>query len=512
MNDAPPKNCDSSDMETLPLVLRGKMSAAQDEDFKRRSVRGGASALLSQGVSIILQFGTTIILARILMPSDYGLQAMVLSVTGFLSLFKEAGLSAASVQRKTISRHEISTLFWINVAIGGLLTILTALIAPALVSFYNDERLYGITLLSSTVFTINALSIQHRALLDRTMQFTTNNYIDVISAIVGSIAAVWSASIGWGYWALIVQNVSLPLVTVIASWIAMPWIPGRPRWTPALKEMLQFGGTVTLNSVVVYIGYNAEKFLLGHFWGSGPLGLYGRAYQLANVPMQQLSNSVGSVAFPALSRLQEDRDRLCRFYLKAHSLVVSITVPVVLGVALFAEDIITTVLGPRWDGAAPILRLLSPAILFFALINPLSWLLRALGMVSRSMHIALVICPVMILGILTGLKHGPQGVALGYSSALILLAVPVLAWALHGTGVSLLDYWRAICPPLVAGVVGGGAALLAHRVASHSLSGGLLLVSVILVDTCVYMLMILYAMRQKGLYIDVLRQLRSRVK
>jgi PST family polysaccharide transporter len=509
MSESPGLPQAASVVEGFRAGLHSGLQVPQGRDFKRKSIRGGASALLSQVVSMALTLLTTIILARILSPSDYGLQAMVLSLTGFLSLFKEAGLSAASVQREKLNQTEVSTLFWINVAIGAVLSVVVACLAPALVRFYKDERLYGITLLSAPIFFVNSLSIQHRALLDRAMRFTTNYTIDIVSVIAGTIIALGLAQAGWGYWALIVQNVSLPVTCTIGAWIAMPWIPGRPRWTHELKHMLRFGGTVTLNNFIGYFSYNAEKILLGHFWGAGPLGIYGRGYQLSNLPMQQMSTAVGSVAFPALSRLQSDPERLRRFHLKAHSLVVSVTVPIVIGIALFAEDIIAVVLGPRWNGVAPILRLLAPAMLAFALISPLNWLLRATGRVRRQIHINMLIFPVMILGIFAGIHFGPVGVAAGYSTAMLTLVLPVLIWALQGTGISLRAYWDVIRAPLAAGLLGGFAGWCFHRAEQTSISVTLLLFGELSIAFVVYALVLLFVMRQKDLYIEVFSQLRS---
>jgi PST family polysaccharide transporter len=476
-------------------------------EFKRKSVRGGAAVVFSQVFGLALQLVTTVVLARLLSPTDYGLQAMVLSVTNFFSLFRDAGLSAATVQRETLTQQQISTLFWINVAVGVLLTVVVAASGPILVAFFKDPRLLWITIASATIFFFNSLVVQHRALLDRAMRFTTNVKIDILSGTIGALVAIGMAALGCGYWSLIGQNISMPLVATIAVWIAMPWVPGRPRWTPELHSMVRFGGTVTLNSVVVYIAYNAEKVLLGRYWGAAALGLYGRAYQLSNMPVQQLTNSGGAVAFPMLSRLQNDPQRLRRSYLKCHSLVISLTVPVVITCAVFANEVVRALLGPKWDGAAPIVRLLSPAILVFALMNPLSWLLRATGRVERSLKIALFLTPVMVLGILAGLRYGTSGVALGYSGAMVLLVGPLVVWAKHGTGITNADYWDCIKRPLIAGALAGAAGWLFKFACYKSLAPLPLLAIGLGISFVVYALLLFFVMGQKDMYVDLLRQL-----
>ena len=479
-------------------------------EFKRKSVRGGAATVLGQGVGMALQIGTTVVLARLLSPADYGLQAMVVTLTAFFSLFKDAGLSVATVQRETLTDEQVSTVFWINLALGVSLTVVVAAMGPVLVAFYKEPRVLWITVASATVFLFNSLSVQHKALLDRAMRFSTNVKIDMLCCTVGSVIAIGMAALGFGYWSLICQTISLPIVGTIATWVAMPWMPGRPRWTPELRSMMRFGGTVTLNSFVVYVAYNTEKILLGRFWGAAPLGLYSRAYQLATLPVQQLIGAIHVVAFSVLSRMQSEAQRLQRAYLKSQSLIVSLTVPVVIGSALFANEIVLLLLGQKWIAVAMILRLLAPTVLVFALINPFSWLLQATGRVRRSLNIALLIAPAVILGILAGLRRGPAGVAMGYSAAMLLLFVPIVAWATHGTGITASAYWDSIKRPLMAGAVAGGAGWLVRFFFQSALAPVLLLSLELTISFPVYAVLLLFVMGQKDFYADLANQILKR--
>src|SRR5207302_9748284 len=142
-------------------------------------------------------------------------------------------------------------------------------------------------------------------------------------------------------------------------------------------SMLWFGGTVTLNNVVVYLAYNVDKVLLGRFWGAEALGVYGRAYQLINLPTENLNSTIGLVAFPALSRVQNDPVRLKSYFLKGYSLFLSLVLPITVACGLFAEDIIRVFLGAQWHEAARIFRLLAPTILAFAVVHPCGWLMQA---------------------------------------------------------------------------------------------------------------------------------------
>ena len=276
--------------------------------------------------------------------------------------------------------------------------------------------------------------------------------------------------------------------------------------------MLRFGGLATCNSFVVFLAWNAEKILLGRFWGADALGLYGRAYQLVTLPVQQLKSAVAGVAFPALSRIQHDAERLAKSFLRGYHLLISLTIPITIICALFAEEIVGIVLGAKWMAAAPIFRLLAPVALVFAVANPLSWLVSSTGRIGRALSISPATTPLVILGIVLGLSHGPKGVALGYSAAMTLLLIPIAAWSKLGTGITWLDLWGATKPPFLSGLLAGAAGLLVKL----TLGGRLPLIPYLLVGVGVvlgiYAWTLLIAMNQKHMYMDLLSHLLPRLR
>ena len=480
------------------------------DNLKRKSVRGGAISLVAQGLKFGVQMGSVMILARLLSPEDFGLQGMVVTMMGIIGLFKDGGLSIATVQRDVITHEQTSTLFWINVGLGAVLTLITAAMAPALVAFYNEPRLYWVVIVSGTAFMFNSLGTQHGALLQRGMRYVTLAKIDILSLAVSSAVGIGMAALGFGYWALVGMAVCGPLVSTAGSWFAVSWLPGRPMRRCGVRSMLHFGGTITCNNLVIYLGYNAEKVLLGRSWGAQALGLYGRSYQLLNLPMQ-LHSSMYTVAFSAISRIQNNAELLCRSFLKGYSVLLSLIIPITLASALFAEEIIRTVLGPKWIEAAPILRLLTPAVLIFAMINPFGWFLTATGRTGRSLKIALLIAPTVILGIGMGLRYGPKGVALGYSIAMSFLLVPVIAWNIHGTGITPRTFWQATQKPLLSGLLAAACGLVFKMTLGHLLTPISCLIFGLGLVFLVYAFILLVAMGQRELYVDLLNQIFQRV-
>ncbi len=478
-------------------------------NLKQQAIRGGLAKICAQVANALLRLGSLMVLARLLDPVDFGLVGMVTAVTGVLSFLREFGLSTASVQREKITEEQMSTLFWINILVGGLLGLVSLAVAPLVVAFYHEPRLSMITVALGAGFVFNAAGVQHSALLQRRFRFTALAVIEVFSLLVSSVVSVIMAIRGWGYWALVAWSVTLPLASTVLIWVCAAWIPGPPRRGTGMRSMMRFGGTVTLNSMVVYAAYNIDQVLLGRFWGAQVTGIYGRAYQLINLPTSNLNLSVGAVTFPILSRVQNDPQRLRRYFLKAYASVLSVTIPVVVACALFAHDLIFVMLGAKWNDSVPIFRLLTPMALAFALINPSGWLLVSLGMVGRSLKLAFVIAPLVAAGCVLGVPYGPEGVAIGFSTAMVLWVVPHLLWVFHGTVVSYRDVRTVVGRPLLSGLAGGIAASVFVMPLADSMSPFLRLALGCTVLFGVYTWTLLVAMAQKPFFLDLLRGVRA---
>ncbi len=295
------------------------------KDLKEKTIRGGSARGAALVANFLLRVGSLMVLARLLEPKDFGLLGMVTAFTGVLSLFRDFGLSSAAIQRANVTEEQSSTLFWINLLVGAMLAILAAALAPVVSTFYHEPRLYSVTIVVATGFFINGAGIQHSALLQRQMRFTALAVIDVVSLIFSSAIAIGFAKVGYGLWALVVMTVSLPLTMTAGLWLATAWVPGMPHRGVGIRSMMRFGGTLTLNGLVMYVASNFEKVLLGRFWGAEALGIYGRAYQLIRIPTDNLNSTVGDVAFSALSRIQDDPGRLRRYFLKGYSFVLALT-------------------------------------------------------------------------------------------------------------------------------------------------------------------------------------------
>jgi len=477
-------------------------------ELKRKTARGAVVTVVAQGASFALRITTMVVLARLVTPEHFGLVGMVTAFTGLLNLVLYAGLPEAAIQSASLSKELASTLFWLNLAIGAAFATLTAAAAPLVASFYGEPRLSWITVAFGAVFIANGAAAQHRALLQRHLKFGALAAIDIAALAVSAIVGISMASAGLGYWALVAMAIVPPVAAMIGAWVSAGWLPGPPRKRTGMRSLLRYGGIFTTNTLVVYAAYNVDKVLLGRFWGAEVLGLYGRAYQLSNLPTESLHSAMGSVMFAALARVQSDPQRLRNYFVKGYAVFLAVVMPITLACGLFAADIVRVLLGPQWNAAVPIFQLLAPTILVFALLNPMGYMLRATGRASRSLAMAFVIAPVVVAGYVAGLPYGPTGVALGFSTAMLLLLVPCVSWSRQGTPITGKDLVRAAIFPLASTLVGAAAAAgLGLLLTETSATVRLLALTVTLFG--VHALTLLFVLGQKTTYVDLLRAVRG---
>jgi O-antigen/teichoic acid export membrane protein len=428
-----------------------------------RSVRGGAVTLAAQGLRFAIQIGSTMILARLLVPGDFGLIGMAVAVTGFVSLFRDLGLSQATVQRESITHADVNALFWVNVAVSSMLALITVACAPLLGWFYGDSRVTGITMALAAGFVLGGIAVQHQALIDRQMRFTSRGAVDVGSLAVGAVAGVVAAMLGAGYWSLVVQTLAMTLASAIGFWALSRWRPGRPAWSGAARSMLHFGGHLTGFQVVNYFGRNIDNLLIGRVWGAGPLGLYTRAYQLLMLPIRQINAPLASVGLPALGRLRGEPERYRKVYLRVLEKIALITMPGVALLIATSDWVIRLVLGPGWEGAGTIFTWLGVAALIQPVANTTGWLFISQERGKDMFRWGLIGTAVSVVAIVVGLPWGAVGVAAAYAVSDLVIKTPLLFWYVGRSGpVRAGDIYRALLTPTLA--AGGTlASVLAFR-------------------------------------------------
>lgn len=418
------------------------------KDLKGRAVRGGAVTASGQVAKLVLQMGSTMVLARLLVPADFGLIQMVSVCIGFVAMFKDAGLSMATVQRQEISQAQVSTLFWINLGLSISVMLVTAALAPVLAWFYNEPRLVKITLALAASFLFGGLTVQHQALLRRQMRFKALAVIEVLTLIVSILTAITMAWFGCGYWSLVGMSIASSIANCILVWIFSGWRPGLPVRGCGVRSLLKFGGYLTGFNTINYLSRNLDNFLVGWWWGPVALGFYSKAYSLLIQPVRQVNAPLSSVMAPTLSRLHgTDSDRFRRTSLKLFRIMALVSSPVAALVAVFSEDAVRIILGSQWTEAVPIVRWLSVICIIQMIFNQSGNVFTAQNRADLLFKSGVLNSTAACLSFLAGLRWGPVGVAAAYTLSGIFVRTPILMYYLAKTGCfRQRDLYAAVAP------------------------------------------------------------------
>ena len=414
-------------------------------DLKGRTISGAFITIVAQGTQFLLSLASIMVLARLLTPKDFGLFAMVTSVIGYLRVFKDAGLSTATIQREGITHAQVSNLFWINVAVSGAISLIFAAGSPIVAWFYREPRLIPITLVLSSTFLLSGLTIQHTALLNRQMRFKAVAVIQVSSLLIGVTVGISMAWLGYNYWALVFSNLITVGAAVPLTWFAIPWRPEAPSRQSGIRSLVGFGANMASGGFIYSLAKGADGLLVGRFYGADSIGLYSRASALLNRPMDQFLAPISSVFVPTLSRVQTQPERYRHAFLRVYEAMALISFLSTGLLLALARPLTLVVLGPKWEQAAVIFACLTIAAPFAPLSNASTWLFASQGRGRDWLFASSLVSLITVASFVAGLPFGPAGVAIVYSVTSFLIALPVLNYFAGRLGpVTITDLWFVI--------------------------------------------------------------------
>jgi polysaccharide transporter, PST family len=420
-------------------------------DLAGRSMRGGAVTVGALGFKIAIQFGTVIILSRLLPPQAFGILAMVVALTEFLEYIKEFGLSTATIQKRDITHDQVSALFWMNATLGVAVALVMVAAAPLIALFYGQPELTEIARWLAVGFVITGMSTQHSALLARQMRFNTLAVIGVSCEVLGMVAAIAAALAGADFWSLVVQRLVYCSALSVATWTAAGWCPGRPRRCPGLMPLLVIGGSMTGSAIINNLGRVVEPALIGWWWGALPLGLYERSHKLLMSPMNTATAPIYSVGMPALSRLDEDTGRYRRAYLSLSEKLSMATVPAAALTVASADLIVAVMLGAQWREATAIVAWLGIAAALSPVGVATGLLFITQGRAPELLKVGAIGSTIGVISAVIGLPFGAVGVAAGLALSTMLVRVPLCFWFAGRKGpVTVADLYASVMPSLLA--------------------------------------------------------------
>ncbi|KRE25934.1 hypothetical protein ASG80_03625 [Agromyces sp. Soil535] len=436
-----------------------RMSTPATDRLAHTSSRGVFVTMGGFGGKTLIQVASTVVLARLLTPADFGLVAMVTAIVGVADLVRDFGLTGAIIQVKNLSERMWMSVMWLSVALGvGLMAVIAAS-APLIALLYDEERLIPLTIVIAPILLVNGLSMPMQARVQRDLRFGTLANIDVVSMLCGVGLGIATAALGWGVWSLVVMSGAGQLYRLVALWVASRPRFGRPHISRDVLPLVSTGGSIFGVQLLNYAAKNFDNVIIGQQLGPAALGQYSRAYALYLLPMQQLNGTLGRVALPVLSKLQDDGERYRRYVRGALMIIGYLTIPVYAVAAAVSSPLIAILLGPGWEQAATLFSLLAIAGIAQSIGSVLGWLYITLGRAHRQLVYYLVTRPMVIAGYVLGIWWaGVEGLALVYGLLTLALLVPGFYFATVGTFVRVGDILRPILRPVLLAPLCYGAA------------------------------------------------------
>lgn len=432
----------------------------------------------------LIGLGLGVILARLLMPEDFGLLVTVQILTGALGFLAAGGTGDALVRGATIEERDIRTVFALQVGTCTAIFVLLNLIAPLFAEWFKDGRLDPLLRVSAITFLLRPFMSVPHALLQRSSRFREISILIVLGMTVGGLASIGLALLGLGTWSLLLGGLIGALVRILVT-------ARLARWTPALafdrasaRTLGLFGLKLSVNDIVRYANSQTANALVSRQLGVAQVGLFNKAESVAEVPNDLLAGSAYQTLFRALASVQDQRERCARLFLRSITVVCFYALPFYVGLVWVAEPFVVTLYGEQWAAAGLPLQILAATGLLRAVANLSRAVAAAHNRLGREIVIQLETWALLGLGILIGLNWGLAGVALGVLPSFAHNAIRLYGLAGRTLGTDAADLWRALAPVillngLLAGVLGSAHLLLeatgleTHRLAYLTIMIGL---------------------------------------
>jgi PST family polysaccharide transporter len=374
--------------------------------LRKRTLNGIIWSSSAQIIKQLLQFVISIILARLLTPEDFGLVGMVVVFTGFAGLFSELGFGAALIQNHEVEEPHYSSVFWLSLVAGLVITGLVIVAAPFIAAFYSEPMLIPLTMLIAVNFSISPFRMVQEAIYSRTMAFRYIAIIEITSVAISSFVAIILAVQGFGVWCLVWQMLIASSVQALAFWNVSRWRPKMLFDRAAVLELLGFSSSLVGYRTINYWVRNSDNLLVGKAFGTASLGIYARAYSIMLLPVSQVTHTLSRVMFPALSTVKDDKVRAKRIYLRSVATIALLTFPMMLGLFVVADDFVLALYGLEWRAVIPPLRIFCLLGLVQSIGATVGWIYQSQGrtdlMLKWSLGAGVLLICSFVVGVIGG--------------------------------------------------------------------------------------------------------------
>ena len=351
----------------------------------------------TQGIQFIVQ----IVLARLLMPEDFGVIALITIFMAIANVFVQSGFNTALIQKKNADAIDFSSVFYLSLGVAGLLYVVLFFTAPFIADFYREPQLLSVVRVLSITLFFGAVNSIQNAVVARTMQFKRFFFSSLGGIIPSGIVGITMAYMGYGVWALIWQQLTNQLLITLILWFTVKWRPKLIFSLSRLKKMFSFGWKLLLSSLLDTTYTNLYGLVIGKTYDSAMLGFYNRGSMFPNLIVTNINGSISSVMLPALSANQDNRSIVKAMVRRSIVTSSFIIFPLMVGLAVCAEPLITLILTDKWLPCVPFLQLMCISYAFWPIHTANLQAINALGRsdIFLRLEIAKKCLGVVILGL-----------------------------------------------------------------------------------------------------------------
>lgn len=331
----------------------------------KKTVQGTIWAFIAFGSGKFLLFVSSVVLARLLTPVEFGLAGLALLVINFLGFVRDIGVGEALIYRNDESNQSASTAFWISCSAGIILFSLAILVSPWAAVFFEEARVEPMVQLLAISFLITSVGSTHDALLQKELNFKKKTIPDLSQSFFRGVFAILLAWAGWGMWSLIWGQIIGAVAFTVAAWLVLRWRPSFTFNRKIAKELIGYGYQTVMSNFLAMLGPRTDFLFIGKLVGEVGLGLYTLAFRIPELMITSIMAVTSRVIFPAYAKLQHDQQVLQRAFLVTLQFLALVTFPLGLGLFAVAPDLIRVLYTDKWAPAIPALQVLS----LFALVR-----------------------------------------------------------------------------------------------------------------------------------------------
>ncbi len=413
-------------------------------------INGGFYLTVVNVLSQFLVIVVNVILARLLLPQDFGLVALTMTFMGFVSLFTNMGFGSSIIHESKINQNQLSSIYWLNYGLSifsFLIVISTANLAAA---FYEEPMLTPIIGIAAINMILQPFYIVQFKLLERNLEFKKISIINLSGTLIGSVAAIIGAYSGLGVYALIIQALVSSGIRLVLILFFKRWWPNFYFDFPEIKHMVWYSVKFKGAQMALYFERNIDYLILGKFFTSAILGYYAFAYNIMYTPVKRISYIFSQVLFPSFSSFKNDKQKIINGYFKSVNLIALVSIPGMTILAFNADILINTVFGPKWDAAIPIVRILCFAGAIQSISQFGSIIFSSIGKPEVEMYVSFGRTVLTILAIVIGVQFGILWVAYLLVVAKVLSYILFLVVLKRHISFKSIELFRSLKGPIAS--------------------------------------------------------------